>query len=91
VADTPLLDVESSPLVPDVLTRIRTAVAHNKGGVFAWQGLLTRAALVRHEVVFETAWLDWNPDQVLRVAAGILRKQASDGMPRNPPGLLPEV
>jgi hypothetical protein len=51
----------------------------------------TRAAFVRHEVVFETVWLDWNPDQVLRVAAGILRKQASDGMPRNPPGLLPEV
>src|ERR1035441_9428359 len=42
----------------------------------------TRAASVRHEVVFDTAWLDWNPDQVLRVAAGILRKQASDGMPR---------
>ena len=51
----------------------------------------TRAAFVRHEVVFETAWLDWNPDQVLRVAAGILRKQASDGMPRNAPGPLPEV
>ena len=52
---------------------------------------LTRAASVRHEVVFETAWLDWNPDQVLRVAAGILRKQASDGMPRNTPGSLSEV
>jgi hypothetical protein len=51
----------------------------------------TRAAPVRHEVVFDTAWLDWNPDQVLRVAAGILRKQASDGMPRNAPGPLPEV
>src|ERR1017187_478334 len=51
----------------------------------------TRGASVRHEVVFETAWLDWNPDQVLRVAAGILRKQASDGMPRNAPGPLPEV
>ena len=51
----------------------------------------TRAASVRHEVVFDTAWLDWNPDQVLRVAAGILRKQASDGMPRNAPGPLPEV
>ena len=52
---------------------------------------VTRAASVRHEVVFETAWLDWNPDQVLRVAAGILRKRASDGMPRNTPGSLPEV
>ena len=53
--------------------------------------VITRAAPVRHEVVFDTAWLDWNPDQVLRVAAGILRKQASDGMPRNAPGPLPEV
>jgi hypothetical protein len=55
------------------------------------QFFFTRAASVRHEVVFDTAWLDWNPDQVLRVAAGILRKQASDGMPRNAPGPLPEV
>src|ERR1035438_9945552 len=55
------------------------------------QFFLTRATSVRHEVVFDTAWLDWNPDQVLRVAAGILRKQASDGMPRNAPGPLPEV
>jgi hypothetical protein len=27
----------------------------------------------------DTAWRDWNPDQVLGVAAGILRRQASDG------------
>src|SRR5713101_3904167 len=31
----------------------------------------------RHAVLFGTAWLDWNPDQVLRVAAGIRRKQAT--------------
>ena len=31
----------------------------------------------RHEVLFDTVWLDWNPDQALRVAAGILQKQAS--------------
>ena len=29
--------------------------------------------------VFDTAWQDWNPDQALRVAAGILRKQAPGG------------
>jgi hypothetical protein len=33
----------------------------------------------RHEVAFDTAWLDGNPDQVLRVAAGIPRKQAFGG------------
>ena len=45
---------------------------------------LTRAAPVRHEVVFETAWLDWNPDQVLRVAAGVLKHLTASTAP--PPG-----
>ena len=30
------------------------------------------------KVAFGTAWLDENPDQALRVAAGILEKRASD-------------
>jgi hypothetical protein len=34
VADTPSLDVESSPLVPNVATRFRKRVAHGNGGVF---------------------------------------------------------
>ena len=34
---------------------------------------------LRHEVALGAAWLDRNPDQVLRVAAGTPRKQASDG------------
>ena len=33
----------------------------------------------RHEVAFNTAWLDRFPDQALRVAAGIPRKHASGG------------
>ena len=33
----------------------------------------------RHEVAFDTAWLDASLDQALRVAAGIPRKHASDG------------
>ena len=36
----------------------------------------------RHEVAFNTAWLDRFPDQVLRVAAGIPRKHASGGLGR---------
>jgi hypothetical protein len=44
----------------------------------------------RHEVAFGTAWLDWNPDQVLRVAAGIPGKRASGGLPPTS-GLLPGV
>ena len=35
---------------------------------------------LRHEVAFDTAWLDWFPDQALRVAAGIPRKHASGGL-----------
>ena len=34
----------------------------------------------RHEVAFNTAWLDRFPDQALRVAAGIPRKHASGGL-----------
>ena len=34
MADTPLLEVESSPLVPNVLKRFQSIVAHDKGGVF---------------------------------------------------------
>jgi len=34
VADTPSMDVESSPLVPNVTTRFRRAVSHGKSGVF---------------------------------------------------------
>src|SRR5439155_22388397 len=34
----------------------------------------------RHEVAFDTAWLDRFPDQALRVAAGIPRKHASGGL-----------
>ena len=36
----------------------------------------------RHEVAFNTAWLDRFPDQALRVAAGIPRKRASGGLGR---------
>ena len=36
----------------------------------------------RHEVAFNTAWLDRFPDQALRVAAGIPRKHASGGLGR---------
>ena len=79
-----IYDAELRP-VRDLLRR-RLMLVHQRTAL-----MLTRAASVRHEVVFETAWLDWNPDQVLRVAAGILRKQASDGMPRNTPGSLSEV
>ena len=35
---------------------------------------------LRHEVANDTAWLDWFPDQALRVAAGIPRKHALDGL-----------
>ena len=35
---------------------------------------------LRHEVAFDTAWLERSPDQVLRVAAGIPRKHASGGL-----------
>ncbi len=35
--------------------------------------------MTRHEVAFDTAWLDASLDQALRVAAGIPRKHASDG------------
>jgi len=35
---------------------------------------------LRHEVAFNTAWLDESPDQALRVAAGIPRKHASGGL-----------
>jgi hypothetical protein len=34
VADTPSLEVESSSLVPNVLTKFRGTVEHDKGGVF---------------------------------------------------------
>jgi hypothetical protein len=34
VADTPSMDVESSPLVPNVATRFRRTVGHGNGGVF---------------------------------------------------------
>src|SRR6266403_4117390 len=44
----------------------------------------------RHEVAFGTAWLEF-PDQALRVAAGIPRKHALDGLPRKRSGLLSEV
>jgi len=46
---------------------------------------------LRHEVVFDTARLDWNPDQVLRVAAGILWKHGvwRDAIKHS--GLLPEA
>ncbi len=59
------------------LLRRRLLLVHQRTAL-----MLTRAASVRHEVAFDTAWLDWNPDQVLRVAAGIPRKHASDGMSR---------
>ena len=39
----------------------------------------------RHEVAFNTAWLDRFPDQALRVAAGIPRKHASGGLGRVAP------
>jgi cephalosporin hydroxylase len=34
VADTPSMEVESSPLVPNVATRFRRTVRHGTGGVF---------------------------------------------------------
>jgi hypothetical protein len=99
LAPCPLSLLAFSPATPDPLGQDRFrlgfgCLALQFPGVVLTQfalHLFTRAASVRHEVVFETAWLDWNPDQVLRVAVGILRKQASDGMPRNTPGSLPEV
>src|SRR5947209_841178 len=40
---------------------------------------------LRHEVVFETAWLDWNPDQVLSQGLFKCRVQnAGCGMMRLP-------
>ena len=45
---------------------------------------------LRHEVAIGTAWRS-NPDQALRVAAGIPRKHAPDGQPRKLSGLLPGV
>jgi uncharacterized protein YbjT (DUF2867 family) len=38
VADTPLMEVESSRAGPDVATRFRRAVTHDNGGVFLFSG-----------------------------------------------------
>ena len=42
MADTPLLllEVESSPLVPNVVKRLRGPVEHDKGGVFLTPSLM---------------------------------------------------
>src|SRR3974377_1069022 len=50
----------------------------------------------RHEVAIGTAWLDESSDQALRVAAGIPRKHASDGLGPGGPycpgcGAFPEM
>ena len=37
-----------------------------------WPESSTKFSQQRHEVVFDTDWRDWNPDQVLLIAAGIL-------------------
>ena len=38
VADMPLLEFESNPVGPDIATRFRRAVTHDKGGVFIVNG-----------------------------------------------------
>jgi hypothetical protein len=48
--------------------------------------------IVSCDMKLHSVLLGWsNPDQVLRVAAGIPRKHASDGLPRKVSGLLSEV
>jgi hypothetical protein len=47
------------------------------GPVWFWFSPAQRTR--RHEVVFDTAWRDSNPDQVLRVAEGSPRRRASGG------------
>jgi hypothetical protein len=50
---------------------------YNRG--LSWAGSLSLGRWLRHEVAFDTAWLDASLDQALRVAAGIPRKHASGG------------
>ena len=45
-----------------------------------WRRVADLERSLRHEVAFNTAWLDWFPDQALRVAAGIPGKHASGGL-----------
>jgi hypothetical protein len=52
------MDVESSPLVPDVTTRFRRLVGHDKGGVFLTLG------------VFDGNLLDWHAGDLLQAPEG---------------------
>jgi hypothetical protein len=80
-----LWPTSNEPVAYFALDRMpRSAVGRMPQFGLPWRAPRHRSACrwSRHEVAFGTAWLDWFPDQVLRVAAGIPRKHASGGLGR---------